>query len=554
VSADDFADVQWYDKFSTGLTLEAGKSYKVVGIVGYFNKLQFHPITVEEETAPQAELAVTLDKTSGEYTVGDEVVVNVTVENAVGDCLITYKINDGTEQDYDATTGIIIPSDQAGTVNLTVIAMDERMEPIEATGSYTFTAAPEPFDVCPAMITFKDADDGKDSSAAFGSDFDAFTASISGDGAKYIESITSDKVYQGITGLKFSSSKQGGVLNLMLKDMGEGYWRTSKIIVNAKKWGSDNASMSVNGSDGVYLTDDWADYEFPMNSSVLNAIAIGANKRMYVRSITIMHQCGEEPMPELTVALEPAEGNFTVGNEAKVMVNVENGNENTMVTYKINGGADQDYDAATGIVLPNNKAMKYTVEVYATDGEREATATGTYSFTAAPAFDVTLTPNKEGNYTVGDEAVVTVAVDKYIGEDYLVTYTIGDNEEQIDYNAETGIVLPNDKAGDVTVKVYVTDGYDHVEKEYAATYHFDAAPAIVVTLTPASGNYYIGEQVTVTVATENTIGDYDVTYKIGEGEELNYEDGIIITSDQEGTINLTVTVADVLARARFLHR
>lgn len=533
----------WYDKFGTG-SLEAGKTYNVEGIVGYYNSLQFWPTLIEEVTAPITELAITLDKTSGEFTVGDEVVVTVTVENAVGDCVVTYKINDGTEQDYDATTGIIIPNDQAGTVNLTVIAMDERMEPIEATGSYTFTAAPEPFDGCPAVITFKDAEDGKDSSAAFGSDFDAFTASISGDGAKYIESITSDKVYQGITGLKFSSSKQGGVLNLMLKDMGEGYWRTSKIIVNAKKWGSDNASMSVNGSDGVNLTDEWADYEFPMNSSVLNAVVIGAIKRMYVRSITIVHQCGEEPMPELSVALEPAEKTYTVGNEAKVMVNVENGNEDTMVTYKINGGADQDYDAATGIVLPNNKAMKYTVEVNATDGEREATATGTYSFTAAPAFDVTLTPNKEGNYTVGDEAVVTVAVDKYIGEEYIVTYTIGDSEEQIEYNAETGIVLPNDKAGDVTVKVYVTDGYDHEEKEYAATYHFDAAPAIVVTLTPASGNYYIGEQVTVTVATENTIGDYDVTYKIGEGEEFNYEDGIIITSDQEGTINLTVNVAD----------
>lgn len=262
-------------------------------------------------------------------------------------------------------------------------------------------------------------------------------------------------------------------------------------------------------------------------------------------SVLYVEKSDEPVVEELSIALDPAEKTYTVGDEAKIMVNVENGNEDTSVSYKINDGEEKDYDAETGIVLPNDKAKEYTIEVYATDGDREATATGTYSFTAAPAFEITLTPNNEGNYTVGDNAVVTVAVDKYIGKDYLVTYTIGDSEEQIEYNAETGIVLPNDKAGDVTVKVYVTDGYDHVgEGTATATYHFDAAPAIVVTLDPASGNYYLGEQVKVTVTAQNTIGDYEVTYKIGDGEELDYEDGITITSDQEGTVNLTVTVVD----------
>lgn len=272
-----------------------------------------------------------------------------------------------------------------------------------------------------------------------------------------------------------------------------------------------------------------------------NSTGASGQKPVYI----YVEKSDEPVVEELTVALDPAEKTYTVGEVAKIMVNVENGNEDTMVSYKINDGEDQDYNAETGIVLPNDKAKEYTVTVYATDGEREATATGTYSFTAAPAFEITLTPNKEGNYTVGDNAVVTVAVDKYIGEDYLVSYTIGDSEEQIEYNAETGIVLPNDKAGDVTVKVYVTDGYEHAGDEFvSATYHFDAAPAIVVTLDPASGNYYLGEQVKVTVTAQNTIGDYEVTYKIGDGEELEYEDGITITSDQEGTVNLTVTVVD----------
>jgi hypothetical protein len=341
--------------------------------------------------------------------------------------------------------------------------------------------------------------------AVFGSDIKQYTLALPND--------------------QYLAYKSGTDFKLMTSTDTEAYWRIKAHASGYTVYNASASGRSIQKNTSTNMFGPYADGQ--------DLVAIYVEK-------------SDEPVvEELTVALDPAEKTYTVGEVAKIMVNVENGNEDTMVSYKINDGEDQDYNAETGIVLPNDKAKEYTVTVYATDGDREATATGTYSFTAAPAFEITLTPNKEGNYTVGDNAVVTVAVDKYIGEDYLVTYTIGDSEEQIEYNAETGIVLPNDKAGDVTVKVYVTDGYEHAGDEFvSATYHFDAAPDIVVTLDPASGNYYLGEQVKVTVTTQNTIGDYEVTYKIGDGEELEYEDGITITSDQEGTVNLTVTVVD----------
>jgi len=549
VSADDFADVQWYDKFSTGLTLEAGKSYNVVGIVGYYNKLQFYPITVEEVTAPITELAVTLDPAEKSATAGETIDVTVTA-NTEAEVIYEYTVTPATATVTETATGFSITSATADTYTVSVYATDGTLDKT-VEGTYTFTAAPEPG----VMTTYKKVTStdqvttGKylivyeDGSVAFDGSLETLDAAHN----NFEVTITDDKIETDKAAYFTYDATAQTLMSANGKYIGQTKYANG-LAQNDDASLTNSVTIDNDGNAVITALESGTSDQF--TTLRFNNAAGDSNDRFrYYKSgqqaIQLYKEfTGDEPAPELGVALTPAEGNFTVGNEAKVMVNVENGNENTMVTYKINGGADQDYDAATGIVLPNNKAMKYTVEVYATDGEREATATGTYSFTAAPAFDVTLTPNKEGNYTVGDEAVVTVAVDKYIGEDYLVTYTIGDNEEQIDYNAETGIVLPNDKAGDVTVKVYVTDGYDHVEKEYAATYHFDAAPAIVVTLTPASGNYYIGEQVTVTVATENTIGDYDVTYKIGEGEELNYEDGIIITSDQEGTINLTVTVAD----------
>ena len=250
-----------------------------------------------------------------------------------------------------------------------------------------------------------------------------------------------------------------------------------------------------------------------------------------------------EDEPEMTVALTPAaaEG-YTVGDNVTVYATVENGSEETMVTYKVNNGTEQDYDAATGIVLPNDKAGDVVVTVYALDGEKEATDTVAYHFTAAEAFAITLTPDGGEEYTVGDKVNVKVGVENNIGN-YTITYSIDRAEET--YDPEKGIDIPNDRAGDVTLTVNVADGYDHQGTSSAtATYHFNAAPAIEVTLNPASGTYFLDEQATVTVSTLNTIGDAMITYQIGDGEPMDYENGITISAQEAGTVNLTVTVAD----------
>ena len=543
------SDADWYDKFSTELTLDPSKQYNVEGIVGYKDGLEFYPISVEEVDAPAPDLAIALDPAEKSATAGENIEVAVTA-NTDAEVIYVYTCNPATATLTETETGFTITSATAGTVTVTVNAMDEDYREATATGTYTFTAAPEPG----VKTTYKkvtstdDITDGKylivyeDSSVAFDGSRETLDAvnnivevtitdgEIETDKDIYFTYDATAQTLKSASGFYIGQTKYD---NGLATDQTTQY--TNSIAIDE----SANAVITAQFADGSsYPT---LRYNSASNQSRFRYYKSGQKAIQLYKEVT-----GDEPVvPELSVALDPAEKTYTVGDVAKIMVTVENGNDDTPVSYKINDGEDQDYNAETGIVLPNDKAKEYTVEVYATDGDREATATGTYTFTAAPAFEITLTPNQEGNYTVGDNAVVTVAVDKYLVEDYLVTYTIGDSEEQIDYNAKTGIVLPNDKAGDVTVKVYVTDGYDHEgEGTATATYHFDAAPAIVVTLDPASGNYYLGEEVKVTVTAKNTIGDYGVTYKIGDGEELDYEDGITITSDEEGTVNLTVTVVD----------
>ena len=439
-------------------------------------------------------LTITLNPANGEYYVGAEAKVNVTVDKAIAtNPTITYKFGEEVEAQtytYNAETGIVLPTAEAGTINLTVTVDDNGYEHTgenTATGTYTVKAKEN------VTLTF----DKENVELYAGQEFTAPTLSGLPEGATVTYTVTN----------------------------------TDPEVEVAKV---ENNVVVLTGNVGT--------------ATVTATYAGDASHNSATATYTIT----VENKP-LTITLDPASGEYTVGKEAKVKVTIENvvgeSDVEYVASYTVNEEVKtQKLTANEGYVtLPNDKAVTYTLTVTALDERmEEVTATGTYTFTAAPAFEITLTPNKEGNYTVGENAVVTVAVDKYIDEDYLVTYTIGNSEEQIEYNAETGIVLPNDKAGDVTVKVYVTDGYDHEgEGTATATYHFDAAPAIVVTLDPAEGSYTVGTEVKVNVKIENTIGEYLATYTINDGDEQEFDgNDIVIPSDQIATVTLAVSVTD----------
>lgn len=437
------------------------------------------------------ELAVSLPEVPSEhYKVGQEVKVKATVENGSENTVVTYKIGEGDWQSYPEG-GIVLPNTAAGDVVVTVKATDGDRTANDSK-TYVFDAAEE------LTITLNPAN---------GEYYVGAEAKVN---------VTVDKA---ITTNPTITYKFGEEVEAQTYT----YNAETGIVLPTAEAGTINLTVTVDDNG----------YEHT-----------GAN------TATGTYTVKNKP---LTITLDPASGEYTVGKEAKVKVTIENvvgeSDVEYVASYTVNDEVKkQKLTANEGYVtLPNDKAVTYTLTVTALDERmEEVTATGTYKFNAAPAFDITLTPNKEGNYTVGENAVVTVAVDKYIDEDYLVTYTIGDGEEQIEYNAQTGIVLPNDKAGDVTVKVYVTDGYDHEgEGTATATYHFDAAPAIVVTLTPAEGSYTVGTEVKVNVKIENTIGDYLATYTINDGEEQEFDgNDIVIPSDQIATVTLAVSVTD----------
>ena len=261
---------------------------------------------------------------------------------------------------------------------------------ISTEGEYVFTvdATTNKFKVemvepmgetCPAVIEFKDSETEATSSFA---NYASFLEAVSA-GSGYINSADwGDKVYQGNTGLKFSSSKANGSLTINLKDLSSGSWRANKIIVNAKSWTNNNgdpdddAGFTINGSDKFSTTTEFADYELTVDdATALTSITIAATKRIYVKSITIMHECGDEPILEQVAipTFSPVAGTYTeVQNVA-----ITSATEGATIYYTTDGTTEPTTESAVysePIAVGANMTIKAIAVKEGMDNSAVATA------------------------------------------------------------------------------------------------------------------------------------------------------------------------------------
>ena len=102
-----------------------------------------------------------------------------------------------------------------------------------------------------------------------------------------IEGLTctaTSKCYLGKTdyGIKMGSSKGNGTFTLQLASA----MNVESIVVNAVKYNTDAASLSVNGIDTLSLTAEFANYTFEINDEI-SIIKVDMTKRGYIKSLTI---------------------------------------------------------------------------------------------------------------------------------------------------------------------------------------------------------------------------------------------------------------------------
>lgn len=115
---------------------------------------------------------------------------------------------------------------------------------------------------------------------------------VSGKDIVTVKSVT--KAYKGIGGVRFGSGSGGGSIALALKKSTQ----ITKLIVNAKVYGSDKTTVTVKTSDtssSTFVpTNSFADYEINVNEATTNIIlsTSSSKQRFYLKSIDILSGSG----------------------------------------------------------------------------------------------------------------------------------------------------------------------------------------------------------------------------------------------------------------------
>lgn len=297
----------------------------------------------------------------------------------------------------------------AGIYTITINAVDN-------TFSISREELPTPIgEACPAVIEFNNNynQDGEpaDGTANFAS-MEKFLEAV-GAGSGFIQSANWNYLYPGSTGLKFSSSKQNGSLTINLKPLTSGSWRANKIIINAKSWINSNgatdegAGFSINGTS-FSTTNEFADYELTVDdATALESITIAATKRIYVKSITIMHECGDEPILEQVAipTFTPAAGTYTEVQN----VEINCATDGATIYYTTDGNDPTTSSAVYSTAIEVAQNMTIKAMAVKEDMENSAVATAEYiinlptevaTIAAAQALDDNATFNFTGTAVV----------------------------------------------------------------------------------------------------------------------------------------------------------
>ncbi|MBR1882360.1 MAG: chitobiase/beta-hexosaminidase C-terminal domain-containing protein [Muribaculaceae bacterium] len=439
-----------------------GKTFDITGIISVFNNPQFIPTEIVE-VVEEKPVVITFDPAAGTYTGKQTVKINV--ENTVGDYIISYKINDGQEQDYDEQAGIEVA--ESLTITAYVLDSRENEEVFEASAAYVIEA-PKPINITfdPAagtyteaqivkinvenlpegavlkyslidseeeefivnnetysengvnvevsavlmanvydaagtlikydeaeyviekkepvvldgMIVFNDLDAAQDGSAVLSATkiLDKIEK-----GAEYVSNVTeSAYVYDGLNGLKFSSSSKNGNVTFALTNK----WLAKKVTVIARNWKeSETATLTINGGEAQQLATDWAVYTLDLgeNGEEISEIKLNVTKRAYVKVINIE---GEEIIPTPVITVTPDFGEYE-GTQV-VTVAVENKPVDSKLYYTfveaeaeanamLNADDEIEYNEETGIEV--SKSGLLTIILRNVAGEELASIEGNYT-------------------------------------------------------------------------------------------------------------------------------------------------------------------------------
>ena len=358
-------------------------------------------------------------------------------------------------------------------------------------------------------ITFKTGSSDS-STAATNNNF--VSGQVTNNGGFKLSCTATNNCYTGKSGLKMSSSSKNGSFTLSLGDT----YNVKKVIVNAVKYGSDAAKLSVNGSTAKTLSTSSADYTFDINADI-SQIKVDMTKRGYIESITIVYEVAG--VGEATAPVTPTistDANF-VGS---TMVEISCETEGAEIYYTTDGteptGDSEAYSEPFEITETTTvKAIAFN-EV---GSSYVATATCTR---------VAATPEIifEGDASaVEGEVVVSIETKN----DAVAYYTL---------NGATPTALSTVYKGPITIKANATLKVIAIE---AGKYESGLKTQEFI-MAVAGGDNIEGESCTLSFANKNQRTEYSTSNQVWE------QNGITLTNNKKAS---QTNVGDYSDPARF---
>ena len=413
-------------------------------------------------------------------------------------------------------------------------------------------------------ITFATA--SSDSSSDIGSSSTNIMNQVA-TGATYISSFSDgSKIYAGVSGLKFGSSKAAGSLTINFNSTTVANEITT-VDISTAQYGTDAGSfeVSVNGSSSTTTITPSEGGSVSVNGALTSLTLETTTKRAYLCGLTLNYGGTSEPgqpeNPEKYVtgftATDSKQNDYTTNsifateNGLTVVKNYSDGSYDTLTnsdfTYVIKNSNDETIDSTAkfnvegvytlivsfGSYIPQEITLNVGEYVYMTD---VAAAMSTTSFTTAD----TLSANLAGNLTA------------------TIEYSNGSMSSSINYadfesnDLAIKLITPKGITYDIT-KSFGTAGtwtlkvYDATNEEmyYNISLTISAIPVQTITLNESSYSLY-PEDTLQLVATVNpsTATNSDVEWSSNNEDVATVDETGLVTAVAVGGATITATAAD----------
>lgn len=244
-------------------------------------------------------------------------------------------------------------------------------------------------------ITFLDNGTSSDGSAA-----KTAKADIIDDGEDYVSSISdATKVYQAQTdyGVKLGSSSAIGYFTINFSTSGQ--VNPTKIIVNARYYGTDSSSKleyKINGGSksSKTITDAFANYEISMDGeTTITSLYLGSStKRIYIKSVTIEYGSGSSKVA--TPTFTPAAGSYSSAQSVTISCTTSG----ATIHYTTDGSTPTSSSPTYTGAIPVSSTTTIKAIAEKSGMTNSDVASATYTITASCSADITLS-FKGGSHT-----------------------------------------------------------------------------------------------------------------------------------------------------------